>query len=143
MRVFVILICVVLFFSCKTEPTNMKPNFLIGKWERLHEKDGKRTFESWTKDFTGSGITLKGNDTVFKEILQIKSINDTLTLIVRGVNPTPTYFKFTQQTATSFVAENPSHDFPTKIKYWLENNQLKAKVSNKEFGIDFIFEKLD
>ena len=61
--------------------------------------------------------------------------------MVEGVNPTPTLFKITSQTDTSFVAENPTHDFPTKIIYWLENKQLKAHVSNKEFGIDFVFEK--
>jgi hypothetical protein len=84
---------------------------------------------------------LKNNDTIFKEILSITSINDTLTLKVEGVNESATLFKITNQTDTSFVAENPTHDFPTKIKYWLENKQLKAHVSNKEFGIDFVFEK--
>ena len=77
------------------------------------------------------------------KILSIVSINDTLTLLVEGVNETPTLFKFTSQTDSSFVAENPAHDFPTKITYWLENKELKAHVSNSEFGIDFVFEKIN
>lgn len=117
------------------------PTFLVGDWERLQEKEGKKTYEIWNSDFTGLGITLKEKDTVFKEILSIVTINDTLTLKVEGVNPTPTLFKITNQTDSSFVAENPTHDFPTKIEYWLENQQLKAKVSNKEFGIDFVFKR--
>lgn len=144
MRLLLFLFGLLLFSSCKTETTKTKmPYFLIGNWERLQEKEGKKTYEIWNSDFTGLGITLKEKDTVFKEILSIISINDTLTLKVEGVNPTPTLFKITNQTDSSFVAENPTHDFPTKIEYWLENQQLKAKVSNKEFGIDFVFKRKD
>lgn len=143
MRLFTFFICLILISSCKTKNKTYKPNFLIGNWERLHEKEGKKTYEFWNKDLTGLGVTLKEKDTLFKEILSITSINDTLTLKVEGVNATATLFKFTHQTDTSFVAENPTHDFPTKIKYWLENERLKAHVSNKEFGIDFVFEKRD
>lgn len=141
MRIFTITIFLLLILSCKPSTQVQKPEFLIGNWERLNDVDGKSTYEIWNKDFTGLGITIKNNDTVFKEILSIISINDTLTLKVEGVNNTPTLFKFTKLTETSFVAENPTHDFPTKIKYWIENTQLKAHVSNKEFGIDFVFEK--
>lgn len=141
MRVFVLLFCLIFISSCKTEIKTQKPNFLIGDWIRINDKPDQVTYEIWKEDFTGLGITLKEKDTTFKEILSIVSINDTLTLKVEGVNETPTLFQFTSQTDTSLVAENPTHDFPTKIKYWLENKQLKAHVSNNQFGIDFIFEK--
>jgi len=131
----------IIISSCKTENIIQKPNFIIGNWERLNDAKGKKTYENWKTDFTGLGITIKEKDTVFKEVLSIISINDTLTLKVENVNETGTLFKITSQTDTSFVAENPTHDFPTKIKYWLENKQLKAHVSNKEFGIDFVFIK--
>ena len=141
MRVVILLVSFVFILSCKKETASQKPNFLLGKWIRVNDKPDKTTYEIWNNNFTGLGITLKEKDTTFKEILSIVSINDTLTLKVEGVNDTPTLFKFTSQTDTSFVAENPTHDFPTKIKYWLENKQLKAHVSNKEFGIEFVFEK--
>lgn len=141
MKKIIILIIIIVIASCKTETKPQKPNFLVGNWERLDDTKGKKTYEIWNKDYTGLGVTLKDNDTVFKEILSIVSINDSLTLKVEGVNKTATLFKITNQTDTSFVAENPTHDFPTKIKYWLENKQLKAHVSNKEFGIDFVFER--
>ena len=141
MRTIVLLVFLVLFSSCQTETTPQKPDFLLGKWIRTNDKPGNTTYEIWNNNFTGLGITLHEKDTTFKEVLSIVSINDTLTLQVEGVNETPTLFQFTSQTDTSFVAENPTHDFPTKIKYWLENKQLKAHVSNKEFGIEFIFEK--
>ena len=136
-----ILILLLIISSCKTEIKNKTPDFLVGNWERINDKEGQNTYEIWNTNLTGLGITLKNKDTVFKEILSIVSINDTLTLKVEGVNETATLFKITNQTDTSFVAENPTHDFPTKIKYLLENKQLKAHVSNKEFGIDFVFGK--
>ncbi len=141
MRTFTFLVCLLFISSCNTEIKPQKPEFLLGKWTRTNDKPGSTTYEIWNTNFTGLGITLQGKDTTFKEILSIVSINDTLALKVEGVNETPTLFQFTSQTDTSFVAENPTHDFPTKIKYWLENKQLKAHVSNKEFGIEFIFEK--
>jgi hypothetical protein len=141
MRVYIFLFCLIIISSCKTENTIQKPSFIIGNWERINDAKGKKTYENWKTDFTGLGITMKDNDTVFKEILSIVYTNDTLTLKVEGVNETATLFKITHQTDTSFVAENPTHDFPTKIKYWLENKQLKAHVSNKDFGIDFVFKK--
>jgi len=141
MRTFTFLVCLLFISSCNTEIKPQKPEFLLGKWTRTNDKPGSTTYEIWNTNFTGLGITLQGKDTTFKEILSIVSIKDTLTLKVEGVNETPTLFQFTYQTDTSFVAENPTHDFPTKIKYWLENKQLKAHVSDKEFGIEFIFEK--
>jgi len=141
MRVLIILSFLILISSCKPDSKDQKPHFLIGNWERLDDKEGKKTYEIWKNDLTGLGLTLRDTDTVFKEILSIVAFNDTLTLKVEGVNKTATLFKITQQTDSSFVAENPTHDFPTKITYWLENNQLKAHVSNAEFGIDFVFKR--
>ena len=137
-----LLASLLLLFSYNEKSTLNKPSFLIGSWERINDENNSNTFENWKSDFTGIGYTLKESDTVFKEIMSIVSLNDTLRLKVEGVNEQPVFFKFTSQTDTSFVAENPTHDFPTKINYWLENEQLKASVSNKEFSIEFIFEKL-
>ncbi|KAF9660009.1 hypothetical protein HER15_13510 [Tenacibaculum mesophilum] len=63
-------------------------------------------------------------------------------LQVTGVNETPTLFAFTQQTDTSFTAENKLNEFPKTIQYWKGNNLLKAKVSNDKFSIDFVFKKM-
>jgi len=142
MRNLVLLISLVLIISCNKVKKPQQPTWLFGKWERINEKPNKRTFDFWNKDLTGKGFTLRENDTVFKEIMSIVTINDKLHLKIEGVNDTPTLFKFTQQTDTSFVAENLTHDFPTKIEYWLDKQQLKAKVSNKEFALNFIFDKL-
>jgi hypothetical protein len=88
------------------------------------------------------GYTKQGDKTSFQEILSIVTIKDTLHLKVEGINETPTLFKFTEQNDFSFVCENQQNEFPKKIKYYLENDQLKAIVSSPDFRIEFVFEKV-
>lgn len=141
-RIF-LLCCLTIFISCNTTPDKpSKPTFLIGNWVRLNDTEGNKTFETWKADFTGMGFTIKEEKTTFKEIMSIVEIKDTLHLKVSNVNETPTYFKFTSQTDTSFVCENPQNEFPKKIHYYIENQQIKAIISDNDFRIDFIFEKV-
>jgi hypothetical protein len=130
--------------SCQNETKkDKKPTFLIGNWKRLNDKPGSQTYEMWNTNLVGMGYTMKGKKRSFQEILSILNIKDTLYLEVKGVNEDPTLFKFTQQTDSSFVCENSENEFPKKIKYYLENKQLKAIVSADDFRIDFVFEKVE
>lgn len=97
----------------------------------------------WNTNLVGMGYTLKDKKKSFQEILSIITINDTLHLEVKGVNETPTLFKFTNQTNTSFICENPKNEFPKKINYFIDNKQLKAIVSSDDFRIDFVFDKVN
>ncbi len=142
MRILTFFALILLLNSCQTTTKQNYPDFLLGNWQRTNDKPGNTTFENWEENFTGLGYTLKESDTIFKEILSVTSKNDTLYLQVEGVNEAPTLFKFTEQTDSSFVCENPQNEFPTKIEYWMENKLLKAKVSNDEFDVAFVFEKL-
>ena len=140
MKYFLFICSFLLIISCKTEKEKeKKPSFLIGNWIRINDKVGSKTYENWNTNFTGLGYTLEEKDTTFKEIVSIVSVNDTLFLKVESVNETATLFKFTSQTDSSFTCENPKNEFPKKIKYYLENKQLKAVVSNDDFSIDFVF----
>lgn len=143
MRIFTLLsiFCLIVFSCDKNEHKTQKPNFLIGNWIRINDEPGSKTYENWSSNFTGLGYTKKGDKTTFSEQLSIVTINDTLHLKVVGVNEKPTLFKFTEQTDTSFVCENPENEFPKKIIYLKDNNQLKAIISADDFRIDFIFEK--
>ena len=93
-------------------------------------------------DFTGFGLSLKGKDTTFFEQLRVLEKNDSLFLEVSGVNEIPTLFQFTEQTETFFVCENLRNEFPKKIKYYMDGPLLKAEISNENFQLDFIFEKI-
>ncbi|MFY0630768.1 MAG: hypothetical protein JXR05_10335 [Flavobacteriaceae bacterium] len=126
--------------SCGKEKLK-KPDFLLGYWVRTNDKPNQRTIEIWNPDFTGIGFTTQQNDTIFKEIISIIKKNDALYLQVEGVNEKPTLFKFTSQTATSFICENPENEFPKKINYYKESDTLKASVSNDDFSVEFSFVK--
>ena len=142
MKYFYLFCCFLLMISCNTKNIKpKKPSFLIGNWVRTNNADSLITYETWQKDFSGIGLTLKGKDTTFMEQMLILEKNDSLYLVVSGVNETPTLFKFTQQTDTSFVCENPQNEFPKKIKYLFVDNKLQAEVSNEDFSIDFLFKK--
>ena len=142
MRLLLLSICFLCIVSCDNNTEKTKnPAFLIGNWKRLNDKPGSQTFENWNSDFKGLSYTIKDGKTTFSKQLSIIKINDTLHLQVVGVNENPTLFKFTKQTDTSFVCENPQNEFPKKITYLVDNNQLKAIVQNDDFRIDFIFEK--
>ncbi len=138
-KLFLILLCIG-FVSCSKQEFK-KPDFLLGYWNRVNNKSEKKTYEIWNPDFTGIGYTMQGRDTTFVEILSIEEINDTLFYKVVGVNESPTLFKFTEQTETSFTCENPDNEFPKKIQYSLEDGTLKAVISAGEDAIEFVFVK--
>lgn len=142
MRNFLLIFTCFIIFSCKTQKKIQKPTWLFGKWERVNEKSNNKTFDFWNKNLTGIGFTLKGSDTIFKEVMSIIELKDTLNLKIEGVNDLPTLFKFTKQTDSSFTCINLKNEFPKKIYYYLDNNQLKCKISNDEFSVDFIFNKI-
>lgn len=143
MRFLLLVFSFLLIISCETKNKNTsKLNWLEGKWERINNKPNKQTFEFWSKDLIGLGFTLQKKDTVFKEKMHIVNLKDTLYLKVEGVNKQPTFFKFTNQTDSSFVCKNPKNDFPKKIKYYLEYNYLKAEVSNDNVSLDFVFKRI-
>lgn len=142
MRHYLFILTCILLFSCQTEKKSQKPAWLYGKWKRTNEKPTKTTFEFWNKDLTGIGYTLKETDTVFKETMSIVTLNNNLYLKIEGINENPTIFKFIKQTDTSFICVNKQNEFPKKIHYYIEKNQLKCIISNSDLSIDFIFSEV-
>lgn len=128
-------------FSCNKQPKN--PDFMIGKWKRINEDSTKTTYEIWNANFSGIGYTLQNKDTVFKEILNIISSEGKQYFQVTGVNQEPTLFEITKLTKDMLVCENKKNEFPKEISYWLEKDNLKAKVANDDFSIDFVFERIE
>ncbi|QVY64975.1 hypothetical protein [Polaribacter sp. Q13] len=142
MKLLYIVFSFLLLTSCqKGKSKIVKPTFLIGDWIRVNDKEGSTTYETWNTNLKGLGYTLQKKDTTFKETLSIVTLKNTLFLKVEGVNDAATFFKFTQQTASSFVCENPKNEFPKKIKYHIKNDQLKAIISADDFKIEFVFER--
>jgi hypothetical protein len=125
-----------------------KISWLMGSWERTQMKPGRAGVEMWTKvsdtEWSGRGISLKGMDTSFVEKLKIIEESNQL-YYVSDVpeNKKPIYFKITEATTHSLVCENPEHDFPKKIAYYLEGGNLKATISGDGKSIDYFFIRKD
>lgn len=120
--------------------------WLEGVWNRTGMKPGHSAHEVWEKssahEYTGLGVSLRGSDTTFVEKLKILLNNEGIYYVADvPENQQPVYFKFTSITDSTFVCENPDHDFPRKISYSLEGRGLKARISGGEKTIDFVFER--
>ena len=123
-------------------------DWLLGKWKRLNEKEGKETFENWEKisntEYKGIGFTMQNGDTLNQEIMRLIQTNGKWDLIVKVPEEAESImFMGTSHNDSEFICENHEIDFPNKIKYWINGQRLNASVSNSEMEIPFEFEKLD
>ncbi|MGY0037351.1 DUF6265 family protein [Pedobacter sp. NJ-S-72] len=108
-----------------------KLEWLIGNWNRTDVKPGKTATESWVKvaayEFKGTGVVVKGKDTVFVEKLRlIVKDNDIFYVVDVKENKGLVYFKLTTISSSGFVCENTEHDFPKKIEYQLSGGIFKS-----------------
>ncbi len=132
----------------KTSPSSQlkQLSWLEGKWSRTNVKPGRSGYEEWKKvsptSWKGQGITLKGTDTSFVEQLALEVRQDTLYYVaVVAENNGPVYFRISGVNANGFTCENPGHDFPKKIVYLRNGNELRVTTSDEKKSIDFLFQK--
>lgn len=122
-------------------------DWLIGKWKRNNDDEGRITFEIWRKinrkEYKGFGYAINKNDTISKEDMTLAKADGKWKLaVVTKEEKTPTYFEITKVEKYSFTCENKEIDFPNKINYWKEGRILKATVSSSDFKIDFVFDRI-
>ncbi len=123
-------------------------DWLIGKWKRLNEEEGKETFENWNKinetEYSGIGFTMQNGDTIKQERIRLTKSNGNWDIIVKVPEESESItFSGTNHNGNEFTVENNEIDFPNKIKYWKDGKKLKASVSNSKMEIPFEFEKLN
>lgn len=139
-------------FAAQYRQTNPKSDtldqlgWLLGEWQRTDMNPNQTAFETWSRasseKFAGIGVTLQDGDTVFLELLSLTFRDDKLYYVAEvAQNPEPTYFEVTQMTDSGFVVEAPQHDFPKKIAYTHDGNQMTAVISGDGRSIAFHFMK--
>lgn len=106
-------------------------SWLSGCWEN---RSGNRvTLEHWTPPagglMLGASRTVAGGVARQFEHLRLHAAGDTLVYTAIPSGQRETAFRSTVVSDTSFVVENPAHDFPTRISYTrVTNDSVVALV---------------
>ncbi|HMS64607.1 MAG TPA: DUF6265 family protein [Ignavibacteria bacterium] len=110
----------------------LKLLWITGQWEGIQ---GSGIYhEEWEKisdsELKGKAYMIKKGEIINNELLKIHEEADGIYYTADvSHNPSPVSFKLTEITDSSFIFENPEHDFPQKISYVNENDvKLKAVV---------------
>ncbi|HYH10614.1 MAG TPA: DUF6265 family protein [Thermoanaerobaculia bacterium] len=105
------------------------PAWLSGHWSATI--DGVQMEEYWTTPAGGLllGVhrDIRAKKTSF-EFMRIESRGEQLVFVAQPSGRPPTEFPSTAVSAHRIVFENPSHDFPKRIVYWRDGDQLCARV---------------
>ena len=108
------------------QPTSpwSKVAFLTGCWRQT--AGGTTQEEVWTpvhgNSMYGQNRVLRDGKMRFFELLRIDRRDDDLIYVAMPAARSVTSFKLTASTATSVTFTNPEHDFPKRIKYWLDSD---------------------
>jgi hypothetical protein len=134
--------------TCQPVATTADLAFMTGCWK--FEAKGRVVEEHWMAPSGGSLIgisrTVVNGKTTEVEFLQIRDLADGLSYIAKPSNQAEAKFVATAKTGDDVSFENPTHDFPQRIRYRLDGNTLRARVegtiNGKSRGIDFPYVKV-
>ncbi len=132
MRILPALMIAPLLTGATALPSTPAPNWMAGAWI---ETKG----ESWIEEFwtpmrggimIGAGRSGKSDVLLSWESTRIeRGVDGVLTFwgSPKGVKPVP--FRMASSTTTEIVFANPAHDYPQRIRYWMDGKQLNAETS--------------
>ena len=112
-------------------------DWLAGTWERRVE--GKETVtESWLGP--GNGLMVAANLTTWAngrksfEFLRIAETAEGFSYFASPGGKAPVEFKVKESGERRVVFENAAHDFPQRVLYWREGEQLVARIEGSIKG---------
>src|SRR5687768_9927481 len=133
---------VVMLFSAALAAQATKPviadlAWMAGSWSG--ESRGIQMEEHWTAPKGNSMVGLhrdvgKGRTMLF-EFLRIEQQDDRIVYLSMPNGRSPaTPFPLKEMSGTRVVFENPQHDFPQRIIYWKDGNDLRARIEGTMNG---------
>jgi hypothetical protein len=114
------------------KPTLNDLSWMAGSWSGS-TAGGIEMEEHWTAPKGNSMIGVhrdvgKGRTLLF-EFLRIEQQGDQIVYLSMPNGRSPaTAFPLKEVTGTRVVFENPTHDFPQRIIYWKDGNDLRARI---------------
>lgn len=133
---------------------NQKPNVTIADLEwligtRSSQQDQMLIYESWSKTsdelLTGKSYYTENGDTVLLETIEIKQLDGELFYCPAVSNQNggqAIEFKLTSKNPNHLIFENPEHDFPKKIVYIKEGNNINAWIEGDGKKVPFYMTKI-
>lgn len=118
--------------------TQLSPvGWLAGSWAA--DNGATITEEHWTQPFAGTMLgmnrTVAGGKTVFFEYLRIEKTPDGIIYWASPKGRAPaTPFKLIERGDQRAVFENPDHDFPQRIVYERNGDQLRGRIEGLQRG---------
>jgi hypothetical protein len=121
-------------------------SWLAGCWERFDPSKDLQISEQWMKPaggtMFGTGRTVKNGKTVDFEFTRIEQRPEGLFYVARpAANKEDTDFKLIRSGKSEVVFENLAHDFPQRVMYRREDENLFARIegnrNGKAVGVDF------
>ena len=108
--------------------------WMSGVW--IQEEGEGRAEEYWTPPLgglmLGAGRELKNGRTVFFEHLRLEEKDGDIVYVAMPMGKEGVPFRLTSQTASSATFENPEHDFPKRILYRAEGDDvLVARIEGE------------
>ena len=145
-----IILIVFVFTMCNSKQTESTENFdwLLGKWQRTNEEQGKSTFENWEKtnnsEYNGIGFTIQNNDTISQEKMKIVKTDGKWNLLVKTLEEKEFIrFEMSEIQEGKFECKNDTLDFPKLIKYWKNGDKINALVSGDSLKLSFEFKRIE
>jgi hypothetical protein len=132
MRYFAIMAAAMLFGAPVVAEKAALPDWMTGAWVR---SDGdKWADEYWTPPragvMIGASRSGKGETLQFWEHMRIvREADGKFAFWAIAGDQKPVRFVAVKMSAAEIVFENPEHDFPQRIRYWREGEELKARIS--------------
>lgn len=132
----VLLLIVVLAFSVSAETIDSLA-WMSGHWQS--QSNGIVAEEIWTSPagamLIGMHRDVKGDRASF-EFMRINVTSDGIVYFAQPSGRAAVQFRLVESVTNRAVFANPAHDFPQRITYWREGDQLCAKVEGPMNGKD-------
>jgi hypothetical protein len=133
----------------ETSPDASRLAWMEGRWSG--QKDGVVTEEHWTSPaggvLLGVNKSVKAGRLVSFEFLRIEAQDGRLVYLASPRSAPPTPFRMTSLSERRVVFENPAHDFPQRILYWLDeagalHARIEGRIGNREAAEEWVWRKV-
>lgn len=124
-KINILFLLMLTLFACRQDKKTKLQTFewILGTWANYSEAHA--VFESWTtgpdNQLLGKSYAIDGKDTIQLETIKLKEENGTfyyLPTVSNQNNGKEITFTLLLATDTSFIFQNPEHDFPQQIAYY-------------------------